>query len=435
MTTDKSRSEVRKYLHTEKGKRTLKKLRLPIIAAILVAVQFYIITQYYFYPGWDAGYIWGAVEGNIGINYFSVYPNNLFLVWLYRTIIAVAVKMGFWGGYALLIVIAFQCIICQASGLMLYIMAKEMSGKVAAVTVYILYQLIVGLSPWISVPYSDATALIFPVTIFFLATRKNKARWFLIGLLSFFAYSVKPQSVIICIAAVIIMLRKPKNILFFASGLVMSVCIVNTSVSSLNIDVDSELAVSPAHYLMMGLNERTEGKYAEEDVNYAMQFSTYKERADAELDVALKRINKMGFLGVAKHMLTKTKNAFSDGTFFWFKEGHFVSTYTEEHSKFFRNLYYPDGAYYKIWEKSVNIIWTASIIMAVVSVAGLRKENKHIITLWLGLCGILAFNILFEERSRYIFCNVPLILLLTSAGLSFLVNKIDVLSKSSKSKV
>ena len=399
----------------------MRKLRLPLIAAILAVVQFYIIKDYYLYTGWDAIRIWEAVEGNANAKYFSMYPNNLFLVWLYRTIIKIATGIGFWEGYSFLILIAFQCIVCQFSGVILYLSAKELSGETAAVTVYVLYELIVGLSPWISVPYSDATALVFPITIFFLATRKSDIKWLAIGLLSYFAYSVKPQAVIICIAAVIIMLRKPKNILIFVAGFAVSVFLANVCISSLDdINVDSEKSVSVAHYLMMGMNERTEGKYAEEDAVLASGFPTYKERAEAELGIAFERIHKMGFIGTLKQMLVKTKNAFTDGTFWWHKEGHFVFAYMPEHGKFFRNLYYPVGKYYKIWEGTENVLWLTSVFTAVISIFNLKKKDKHINTLLLGALGIIAFNALFEERSRYIFCNIPIILLMTSMGLNYI---------------
>ena len=77
----------------------------------------------------------------------------------------------------------------------------------AAMAAWGLYVLLVGLSPWVSIPYSDSTALVFPIAILYLYTRQKQQKgwkkaclWGAIGLLTMLGYHIKPQVAIATIA-------------------------------------------------------------------------------------------------------------------------------------------------------------------------------------------------------------------------------------------
>ena len=62
-------------------------------------------------------------------------------------------------------------------------------------------------------------------------------------------------------------------------------------VPSLHFNVDKERAISWPHYLMMGLNDSTDGVYFGDDAVYSTQFATRKERNAADLEVAIQRVS------------------------------------------------------------------------------------------------------------------------------------------------
>ena len=71
----------------------------------------------------------------------------------------------------------------------------------------ILYLILVGASPWVSIPYSDSLGLIFLVAIFWCYVKMEKEesnkKWLYggaIGLLTAIAYRIKPQISIVLIA-------------------------------------------------------------------------------------------------------------------------------------------------------------------------------------------------------------------------------------------
>ena len=395
--------------------RKTKKYIVILLSAIFALAQFCMIRHYWFYAGWDAGYVWRAAQGDIDPVYFSIYPNNLFLVFLYRSILRIATSAGFWEGYGYLILIAVQCVLCQTAAVLTYLCAEDLSDSKSAFWTFAAFEILIGLSPWISVPYSDASGLVFPILIYFISVKNIRYKWSIIGFLSYIAFSIKPQAAIIAIAVVLIKLRNPKQLLYLILGIVLSVGLVSSSVESLNARTDDEKSMGAAHYLMMGLNERTTGAWAEEDVLFSESIQSKGERNREDLNRALERVREFGTAGTIRHLLKKTAYFLSDGTFSWFGEGNFVYAYNEENGKTLRNIYYEDGEYYKIWSCAVSIVWYLCVALLI---AGLFfRKNKNVKVLYLAFLGILAFNALFEQRARYIFVNVPLVLLLASVAL------------------
>ena len=98
----------------------------------------------------------------------------------------------------------FQCLISYAAGLLTFVSVREVTGDGRlALTAHGMFLLLIGLSPWVSIPYSDAAGIVLPVLIFRLSTLrprtlgKNALRWFIIGLLGVFGYRLKPTIFIV----------------------------------------------------------------------------------------------------------------------------------------------------------------------------------------------------------------------------------------------
>lgn len=93
-------------------------------------------------------------------------------------------------------------------GLLLFDTARQITNsRFAAWFSWILYLILVGASPWVSIPYSDSLGLIFLVAIFWCYVKMEKEesnkKWLYggaIGLLTAIAYRIKPQISIVLIA-------------------------------------------------------------------------------------------------------------------------------------------------------------------------------------------------------------------------------------------
>ena len=183
--------------------------------------QVTILKNIYFETSWDAEHIintaknfakTGIFENNNYYDiypYFSVYPNNLFLAGIFSMIGKIVVHFNIEKLYEVLIYIGI--ILIDLSGIIMLKTIDNISNKKALKFIgAVLFIVFIGLSPWFLVPYSDTYSLIFPISVLYNYTKKQK-RWYnylCIGLFSYAGYLIKPTGIIILIAIAIIEIYK-----------------------------------------------------------------------------------------------------------------------------------------------------------------------------------------------------------------------------------
>lgn len=194
--------------------------RLPLaLSVLLFAAQVFITYHAYFFSVWDARYVLEGARAfaydmpdAISVSYFSRCPNNLALVGIYGSLLRLPMCLGMELGEerGLLLLILVQCALNTACGLLLWSLTRRVAeafsdgvtAAQAALVALIAYAVLIGLSPWFLVPYSDSSALIFPVLLLWLYERL-KGRLpsaLLLGALGALAFMVKPQASIPLIA-------------------------------------------------------------------------------------------------------------------------------------------------------------------------------------------------------------------------------------------
>lgn len=153
---------------------------------ILFIVQVYFSYNIYFETGWDSREVVDAAKmiarGSYSINwgYFSIYPNNLFLMIVFAFIFKVNDKIGILDTESgLMPLIIVQCILISFAGFCLFqlIRTSTKSNKLAWIG-WIVYLALVALSAWIVVPYSDSMGVVFPILILYcykMAIEKEKS--------------------------------------------------------------------------------------------------------------------------------------------------------------------------------------------------------------------------------------------------------------------
>lgn len=405
--------------------------------------------HYYFKTGWDAQvvegtakciayYDWEAVQNK----YFSYYPNNVFLTFIFSCVVYATKLVGFSNYYFGLI--AFQCVLFAWTGYLLYRCAKMLMNTSWAVTVWLFYVALVGMSPWVIVPYSDATGLIFPVgqVYLFLRIRQGEKKSlcsFLLAFLCYLGYHIKPQSAIVGIAVVLVMMltlleqkekdygKLAKELLYPILGILLGIGIAFAGVKATRLELDEELTFGMPHFLMMGLNEEYNGVINIEDQNFSMSFTSAKERNRANLEVAARRIKEQGASGLLELWKKKLLTNFADGTFAWWEEGEFYSQEMYDGNYALRNFltsyYYKDREGFEDFKNFTQTLWMGCLVLAVLAVA-FPQKMQEINVLRLSIIGITLFELIFEARARYLFLYAPLFLLLAVAGMYSFVQKI-----------
>lgn len=311
-----------------------------------------------------------------------------------------------------------------------------------------MYFMLIGISPWVSIPYSDSMGLLFPILILDIyINRKNQKKifvpWLEIAILSFIGYKIKPQIFIVFIAILMVECinifkekKKIKKDIFrrLAAVIIGIVCaglVSQAAVSSMNFYIDKNKTFNMQHFLMMGMNPDTMGVYSGEDVGFSMSFETADARDKANMDMALERIKNMGIVGVSKQLVRKTLTNYYDGTFCWGGEGSFFLNVLEEKNtpicSFARSLYYTRSLYYKgnyyaVWANFEQMIWLTVLLISIFSIFADKSSDKEVIML--AIIGLTLFELIFEARARYLYTYVPLYIVLAIYGVSFISRKV-----------
>lgn len=310
--------------------------------------------------------------------YYSRYANNLFLTYIFLNVYKIGEVIGIQNGYFLLLFI--QSIMFSVGGFLIYKIAdmyfKE-KYKIYSICTWIIYMLIVGLSPHIVLTYSDGIgmflSLILTYIIFKLENEdinkdKNEikddrekdkllqkssiTRIILILLftnLSILGYYIKPQIIIISISYVIIKIlnipyltylviknknedcknnrrvrkeRIKKEIIYYiivSILIIITGCIIYTHIrkanNSMGINVDKEKRFNITHYAMLGWNTESKGVFTIKDENFSGKYEKLKDREKANLEELKRRITEMGLGGVINQIARKILTNYSDGTF------------------------------------------------------------------------------------------------------------------------
>ncbi len=395
--------------------------------------------HYYFKTGWDAQMVeWAAKaiairdwEG-VQNRYFSYYPNNVFLTFLFSCVARMGMFVGIDNYYFCIII--FQCAIFAATGYFLYASARLCLNIRMALAIWGMYIFLVGLSPWVVIPYSDASGVLFPTVLYYLYVKicKGKQTEWLIGLFGFFSYigyRIKPQIAIVAIAVMLVTLfsvqkswfLKKKNLLVrmlaCTVGIALGVIVVNLGVKATHLELEEGLAVGIPHYLMMGLNEEYGGVINIVDQDFSMSFATVEERNAANLQVAKDRLKELGPGGLLKLWKNKTLTNFADGTFAWWQEGGFYAQEMYEGNyqirKFLTDYYYEGRDNHDWFKNTMQALWMGTLLLSLAGTIFFGKQDgkRELDVLKLSLVGIIIFEMIFEARARYIFIYAPLFVL------------------------
>ena len=205
--------------------------------------------------------------------------------------------------------------------------------------------------------------------------------------------------------------------------MVTATLITELVIPSAGLDLKPEMEFGVPHFLMMGLDERHDGSYSNQDVLYSASFDTVAARDAANLARAKERLREMGAAGLAKHLKNKLLVVYADGTYAWAEEGTFFKQYVARPpsavTDFLRSFYYEDGALYEGFRTVEHLIWLLLFACSGGVALYLRCTKAYDPTVCAAvtaLLGLLAYELLFEARARYLFIYGPFFILLAVLG-------------------
>lgn len=449
--------------------------------AFATSVLFYLVNVYVakciaFYGGWDCGMVansarWLYEGKDLGYDdYYHIFTNNVPITWLLHKLYSFASE---WKGYPYnpeFIWIQFQCamhaltVFLAAMTVLLVSKNVGLSGLVLIVNMVLL-----GLSPWKVIPYTDAAPIAFPIFTIFLyvvflqmKSRWRYLLWFLVSLVGMLGGIMKATCYVTLIAIVIVdciwvLLQKDKAVVriqelavrmaLLVCGIILAICCKSGMYKALDYEYNYDLDIGWTGFLYDGLNEESTGACSKDGYDIVQNFAGQprEQREEFVLEGIKSRIAEKGFGGLLDFWLRKQVMTYNDGTFSWYQEGFFnVKPYenlTDSSLKeSLRDFYWLEGDNYLQFVTISHGVWLF-VLVGILVESGMvllravialwkgkvaEKEGScelHISTvLILTFIGVFLFVMLFEGRARYLYTSVPVFVTMSVMGFYKLVN-------------
>lgn len=394
--------------------------------------------------GWDVGQIYNtamAPDMNAEFGYFSIYPNNLFLLFCFRALFKLLRMVGIADGWLVLSIL--NTLFVDTAALLCVLCAKQLWGLRGGYIALAVCIASFGVFPWLIVPYSDTLAMPFTILLFYLylqlcrakSTPARVALAALAGIAACVGYFIKPTVIIIAIAAVLIHFIFTHTLRALCASLalllIFSACFVggnhafNHFVKEQQyIRIYENQATPMTHFIMMGLSKYDwgdgniqYGAYRGEDVSYTHANKDPDKKVEANLKMIRARLQDYGFGGYMRFLLDKARWVTAEGCFHWLGEGNFAQ-WEQAPDSIFKQLVTQDGKYFDLYLYYTQGLWILILLAAVLSplINTATRRNRASALLRCTLIGILLFILIFEGRSRYLLLYLPCFLLLATEG-------------------
>jgi hypothetical protein len=426
---------------------------VPAVVAVaggLVAAAVGLAGQYAY--GWDARVVMdlartldaGQPLPDWGVDYFSLYPNNLPLLAIEQWGHAVARQVGA-SADAVLITLSAVCV-----GVTLYAvhdLVARVAGRGPALAAQLATVALVATSPWVAVPYTDLYAMPFVTGGAALAARalapgRREVRivlWGLSILSMTVAYALKTTPVVMVIAVAVAVLvavfdghqhldRRAAGLAACAAGLVvfsgLAVAVPSIAQSASGADTSqlrADISPSPLWWLANGSSEKTSdsgvtnyGTYSREMVTAIEGLSPTQMDAYARAYLA-DRWAERGPLGTLGFYGNKLAWNWGDGMFSAWVEGADSlpgilppATGAVAAVQQVNGLH---GQWYPLRADLAQALWITVLLLAGVGL--LRAPyRREVVLLAVTVLGIAAFTLIFQGRARYLLAFVPVVVAL-----------------------
>ena len=373
-------------------------------------------------------------------NYFSHYPNNGLILFLYILAFSAFPSLD-----SLQLWQAMDCInavFIDIGLFMLFLAAKKEFGRKIGLISLCFGLLVIGFTPWVTVPYTDTISLAFTGTMLLLLVllrrassfKKRLIYGFLLGIAAALCFLVKPSTGVYLIAAAIIavvtLLFRYKELIvkqrFWAVILGSGFCFVLVYASfnyfyqnQQQLEINPRIKAPMSYFIAMGMADF--GGWSKEDTELMDSLDSSDEINQAMIGLIKQRLSDYERHGYVDFLIAKHDLNVNDGTFFWGATDEYqLQDMSSESSvqSFLKNLYYRDGTKLYIYHGLAQIIWVLLLLLTLFSH---KNQNFLATVLRLTIIGAFLYLLLFEGgRSRYLIQFLPAFIVLAALGFDWL---------------
>lgn len=404
--------------------------------------------------GWDARVVLemarslaaGRGLGAQDYDYLSLYPNNIPLLAIERVGAEVGAALGI-SPVSVLVTLTGLCVAMTMYAA--HLLVAPVAGRGRALLTQLVILALVGVSPWVAVPYTDFYAMPFVVggIALALAAWRRRAWWPRIALGAMavgaiaVAYAIKTTPAVIVVALVVVGLvrltdrwspGRAKAVLVGVLGVSVAFLLTSAGLAAgaaavAGIDrsqVRPDGTPPVTWWLANGMNEAV-------TPDGIVQYGTYdramvdavKDLPPAEAmawsrDYIADRWAERGPAGTAAFYANKAAWNWGDGMFWAWGEGpdslpgRVVPQTAAAEAVHAVNGYH--GSWYR-WRADVTqALWLAVLVVAGAGLLATRRVRRETLVLAVTVLGIAAFTLCFQGRSRYLFAFVPVVVALAA---------------------
>lgn len=378
----------------------------------------------------------------VQINYYSLYPNNVFLGGILTSWTALSNAMGL---DPLFVSALVGCASITVSVCLAAFIARRMGGTKLGACAFLLLFVFVGMNENIFVPYSDSYGIFFTTAIlFFFVCVAHPAKWPLIVFLTYMGCNVKPTVVAVLAAIVVVngCLWVAKRIRGEGSpipvkrvaavtascvvALLLSWCAVALVKDQVEVEPNPDGAMTPAHYLKLGLNDEYDGMYNLDDAIRSAEAATPEMQIEANLRIAQSRLRKLGVPGVVHLLVKKNLNTYNKGELLNPAEHELYYEEVRGNNGLvqgFYGIYQGEDEEHRVhsgstpspWSYIAQVLWF--MILVGIGLEFFRKRPAPAeMVMAIALLLLSGFLLIFECGSRYLYLFSPFYVLLATRG-------------------
>lgn len=345
------------------------------------------------------------------IEYLQIYPNNFFICVIFNLLFRIT-------SYNVLNLKIFNIICNIVTIIFAYKIYKNIYKK-DNLLVVLLGAFSISTFLYVNCTYNDLLFTTIVTIVIFCLTKEKQdlTNTIIIFILLFLQYIVRPVGIILIIATCMYYLLKEKNITKILV-LLSIVLVLNFGYKTIQHKIipKSTEEVPIWSFLQMGINEEEFG-FQDSSHSPEWTFNDYKDR-----------IEKLGIIRILKIIVKKVIWTWTEGTYQ-------VERYAFGSS--LNNQYYYDTALTaEVFQINSSIRISLEyfmkgqyLVLMILSLFGLIFSDKEIsknkiYLLFYIIIGMLCFYIIWEIKSRYIYCLYPIFLILAANGSERAIDKL-----------
>lgn len=171
------------------------------------------------------------------------------------------------------------------------------------------------------------------------------------------------------------------------------------------------------HWVMMGLNQNSDGSFNRDDLAFSDFFPTKAEKKQANIKEIARRLSDMGLSGYAGLFVRKLDRVWAEGSDTSFQK----ASYAYEYPALFDLVMGRDNVGFRIYTQAFRSVTFFFICVSVLALL-IRKKWHDLFVCSLSLLGCVSFFVLWEANTKYNICFIYLCLLLMADGIRQMVS-------------